>query len=89
MTDDSWEEVEGIVAAASEAEPSARAAILASLCVGRPALRAEVESLLAALREAGSFLETPRASSCAGRNRCRAEYGPSIGTRLAPTGSRR
>ena len=84
MTDDSWEEVEGIISAAVEAGPSARAAILASHCAGRPALRAEVESLLAALLEAGAFLDTPPAPAGTAILDVVAEDGPSIGTRIGP-----
>src|SRR3989441_11598793 len=41
--------------------PVERAALLDSECAGNPALRAEVESLLAAHEQASKFLESPPA----------------------------
>ena len=42
--------------AAEIATPSGRAAFLEEACVGHPAIRAEVEELLSALEDAGSFM---------------------------------
>src|SRR5262245_59821160 len=41
------------------ASPEERRAYLERACAGAPALRQEVEALLAAYADAGSFLETP------------------------------
>jgi serine/threonine protein kinase len=57
--DEHWQEIERIYHAARELDKSARAEFLAKACGGDPALRREVESLLAQADEAGSFLETP------------------------------
>ena len=45
--------------AAGLASPEARARYLNQACAGDPTLRAEVEAMLAAEIEAGSFLESP------------------------------
>jgi eukaryotic-like serine/threonine-protein kinase len=57
--DKRWHEVERIYHAAREMDKSARVEFLAKACAGDPALRDEVESLLASDEEAGSFLESP------------------------------
>jgi hypothetical protein len=44
----SWDDVEDVLAAALELPPSARPGRLDERCAGRPELRAEVESLIAA-----------------------------------------
>jgi eukaryotic-like serine/threonine-protein kinase len=54
-----WHEIEWIYHAARELDASARADFLAKACAGDPALRDEVESLLAQADQAGSFLESP------------------------------
>jgi tetratricopeptide (TPR) repeat protein len=59
MTGDSWGAVEELLAAALEIDPSGREAWLDARCSGRPELRAEVASLIAAHNDAGEFLRTP------------------------------
>jgi predicted ATPase/serine/threonine protein kinase len=57
--DKRWQEIERIYLAAREMDKSARTVFLSKACTGDPALRDEVESLLASDEEAGSFLESP------------------------------
>ena len=57
MTAEQWREVEQILAAAMELPQPKRRAYLDQTCEGRPAIRAEVDSLLAADEEAGDFIE--------------------------------
>jgi len=56
MNTDAWNDVESVFAEAVEANPADRPALLSRRCEGRPDLRAEVESLLAAHVRAGSFI---------------------------------
>ena len=84
MSANAWEEVEGIFEGAAEAEPSARAAFLDAHCEGRPELRAEVESLLAAHREAGAFLEPPSGAGDLDAGAEFASTAPSIGSSIGP-----
>ena len=57
---------EELFAAALElTNPADRAALLDRECAGNPALRAEVESLLAAHEQASRFLENPPAAAAA------------------------
>ncbi len=57
---------EELFAAALELRnPTDRAALLEDACAGNPALRAEVESLLAAHEQASKFLENPRSAAAA------------------------
>src|SRR5438034_11248567 len=57
---------EELLAAALElTNPADRAALLERECAGNPALRAEVESLLAAHEQASKFLENPPAAAVA------------------------
>lgn len=65
MTSPLWEEVERIFAAALERAPAERAEFIERSCAGDNALRAEVESLLAAHNDAENFLETPAAGDLA------------------------
>ncbi len=51
-----WKEIKSIFAAVLELDPSSRAAFLDEACAGRPEVRAELESLLAAHFEASGFL---------------------------------
>ncbi|HXH51114.1 MAG TPA: protein kinase [Terriglobia bacterium] len=57
--DDRWQQIERIYHAARELDASARVEFLAKACAGDPALREQVESLLAQAEQAGNFLETP------------------------------
>jgi non-specific serine/threonine protein kinase/serine/threonine-protein kinase len=52
-----WSEVEEVMTAALDLEEEERTTYLARRCAHQPELRAEVESLLAADRRAGSFLQ--------------------------------
>ena len=56
MTDDNWDDIQTIFADAIELSPSARASVLDARCAGRPAMRTEIESLLASHDRAGAFL---------------------------------
>jgi len=55
----SWPRVKEILGLAIDQPPDKRAALLDTLCSGEPELRAEVESLLEADSDAGSFLAAP------------------------------
>lgn len=57
-----WDRIKAIFQEALERAPSERATFLDAACAGEPALRAEVESLLASHDAAGTFLETPAAA---------------------------
>jgi serine/threonine-protein kinase len=57
MSDTDWEEVDALFDEALDRPPEERAAFLDRECGDRPALRAELESLLAAEAEAPSFFE--------------------------------
>jgi len=59
LTTERWRLVKEIFQAAIELPAGERAAYLASACAGDPALLAEVESLIAAHQQTGSFLDTP------------------------------
>ena len=61
LSRDRWKTIEPLLDAALELEPAQRAAFLDSTCRGDTALRAEVESLLAACELGTSILETPAA----------------------------
>src|ERR1700744_4700329 len=66
MTD--WQQVKSIFAASLEVPASQRPAFLDAQCEGRPELRAEVESLLAAHEDAAGFLSEPALPRAAPRN---------------------
>jgi hypothetical protein len=66
MTTEQWHEIETVLAAAMDLEEPERCAYLDRACEGRPAVRAEVDALLAAHQEAGDFIEAAIASE-AGR----------------------
>lgn len=57
MTPERWQQVERIYQEAAARPPADRIAFLDRQCAGDAALRAEVERMLAADAEAGSFLE--------------------------------
>jgi len=52
-----WQDIERVLAAVMDLPPHERSAHIVQLCVDRPELRAEVESLLTAHEKAASFLE--------------------------------
>jgi serine/threonine protein kinase/tetratricopeptide (TPR) repeat protein len=59
MTLDQWPRVKELFHAALDHPPANRAGFLADACKGEEALRTEVERLLAAHAQAGSFIEAP------------------------------
>jgi non-specific serine/threonine protein kinase/serine/threonine-protein kinase len=59
MTPERWQQAKELFQSALEREPGQREAFLEEVCGGDPGLRAEIESLLAAYQEAGSFIEPP------------------------------
>jgi len=73
-----WLRVKEVLAAAIEASPDHRAALVDRLCAGDAELHAEVESLLQAY-EASSFLEQPLTSGAFSD-----EFEPNIGRKLGP-----
>jgi serine/threonine-protein kinase len=59
VTSERWRRIEELFERALELEPAARPTALAAASAGDEALRSEVETLLAAHAQAGSFLERP------------------------------
>ena len=59
MSGDRWQRLEALFHAALPLPPDARALLLDRECREDPALRAEVERLLAAHERAGGFIEAP------------------------------
>src|SRR5262245_662374 len=59
LTSERWRQLKQIFQAAVETPASGRDAYLADACADDPALRAEVESLIAAHEQPGSFLDAP------------------------------
>jgi TolB-like protein/Tfp pilus assembly protein PilF len=62
MTPERWSQLKELFRVAAEHEPQQRAAFLDQACASDPALRAEIESLLASHDESGNFIETPVAA---------------------------
>jgi serine/threonine protein kinase/Tol biopolymer transport system component len=62
MTPDRWKQIDALLDSALEQEPSRRASFLVQACDGDEALRQEVEALLAAHEQAGSFLASEAAA---------------------------
>jgi serine/threonine protein kinase len=59
MSPEEWRQIESLFHDAAGRAPGERASFLAAACGGEEALRREVESLLAAHEQAGSFIEKP------------------------------
>jgi eukaryotic-like serine/threonine-protein kinase len=59
MTPERWQRVKELFQAAVAEEANQRAAFLEKACAGDPALRKQVEALLASHEQAASFLESP------------------------------
>src|SRR3954452_16797944 len=59
MKPEQWQNINSLFTAALKREPGERATFLKDACAGNEALRKEVEGLLSAHDEAGSFMETP------------------------------
>ena len=65
MTPEQWQRARQVLHEALEHEPGRRAALVEEACAGDDVLRGEVEALLAAHEQAGSFLQTPVLNSAA------------------------
>ena len=61
MNPERWQQIDRLLDAALEREPSQRNAFLAEACAGDDELRREVESLLASHEQGRSFIESPPA----------------------------
>ncbi len=59
MTPERWRQITGVFHAALERDAAARGALLDEACAGDLALRAEVDAMLAAHRDAGPFGDDP------------------------------
>jgi eukaryotic-like serine/threonine-protein kinase len=59
MTPERWRQVDRLLELALEQHPGERADFLTKTCAGDDELRREVEALLAAHGQAGSFIEVP------------------------------
>src|SRR5438093_11426120 len=86
MNADQWRRVKDIFHAAIERSPSSRAAFLTEACGGDEELRTEVERLIAAHDQAGTFIDRspvggaqPRQPSLSGRVIGRYEVGRLLG----------
>jgi serine/threonine protein kinase/tetratricopeptide (TPR) repeat protein/TolB-like protein len=79
MTDDRWPRVKEVLAAALDATPNERAALVSHLCAGDGDLLAHVQSLLDAHDMSSSFLEQPLAATFEFD-----EPEPNIGRQLGP-----
>ena len=63
MTPERWQQIDRVLDAALERGPGERAAFLDGACAGDAELRREVESLLRAHEQVGSFIEEPPAEA--------------------------
>jgi len=63
MTPERWRQVTGVFHGALARETASRGAFLDQVCAGDPALRDEVEAMLAAHRDAGRFGDAPLVAS--------------------------
>ncbi|HLN98618.1 MAG TPA: protein kinase [Pyrinomonadaceae bacterium] len=59
MKPERWQQLDSIFHSALQCEPAERSAFLDEACAGDELLRKEVEALLSAHEEAGSFIESP------------------------------
>src|SRR5437667_4651188 len=59
MKPERWQQLDSVFHSALERQPEERAAFLDEACVGDQQLRKEVEALIAANEQAGSFIEKP------------------------------
>ncbi|HEX8028761.1 MAG TPA: protein kinase, partial [Vicinamibacterales bacterium] len=76
MTGSRWRQVTDIFHRALERDQASRDAFLREACTADPSLRADVEALLAAHEQAGSFGETPLGTSIARQLAAGTELGP-------------
>src|SRR2546423_10743443 len=86
MKPEHWQQLDELFHSAREREPDKRAAFLDQACAGDQQLRREVEALIVANEQAGSFIEKPalevEARSLAnerGDDRAEAMVGKAIG----------
>lgn len=88
MSPERWQQVEAALDAVLDAPPSKRGAVLDRVCHSDDALRDEVQQLLSAHDEAGSYLEAPAnevaASLLEDDAEVTAEYAPFAETRVVP-----
>src|SRR3954471_24668686 len=59
MKPERWQQLDQLFHSAVQHEPGERAVFLDKACAGDESLRKQVEALLAAHQEAGSFIESP------------------------------
>src|ERR1041384_4413486 len=59
MTPERWQQIDQVLQAALERDPTERAACLNDACRGDDSLRHEIESLLHSQEQADSFLKSP------------------------------
>ena len=86
MTNSSWPRVKQMIEAALERAPADRATFLQQACGDDRALHAEVESLLAAMNQAGSFVERPAIASPAAWDALAASRGGDLTARALQPG---
>jgi len=84
MTNDDWSLLKRVFEEALTRGAEGRAAWLEEACAGRPEVRAEVQSLLAAQDEAGDFLERPALADVPPGWEPGGTNGSWIGRRLGP-----
>src|SRR5260221_9561028 len=86
MKPEHWQQLDQLFHSALQHEPAERAAFLEEACAGDESLRKQVEALLAAHDEAGSFIESPameveaRGGSCVQGN---TEAGIATGEKIS------
>jgi eukaryotic-like serine/threonine-protein kinase len=62
MTPERWRQIDDLLHSALDCEPNEHGALLDRACAGDPALRRQIEALIAADADAAVFLETPAAA---------------------------
>jgi Tol biopolymer transport system component len=82
----SWQRVKEITEAALSRPPEQRAAFVVEACGGDPSLQSEIESLLAAIEQAGSFIERPALPSLSSSAVLSAGWIPDLGGRRLEPG---
>jgi len=84
LSPERWRQAKELLATALEMHPAARSAYLDSACVNDPALRSDLDRLLAADKEAGrEFLNTPAVATEIMENACD-HASPRVGRRVGP-----
>jgi eukaryotic-like serine/threonine-protein kinase len=82
----SWHRVKEIIEALLARAPAERAASIQQMCGDDASLRAEVESLLAAIEQSGNFIEQPALQSQSFSASFPAGWIPDLGTRALQSG---